>query len=57
MSNKERNWEAVNINRPLITGQAQSTLEAWANAITRLLFGVDLSGEPREGSMWQSRKK
>jgi hypothetical protein len=52
MSNKTRNWEAVNINRALITGQAQSVTEAAVNWFIKAMFGIDLSRPMREGTMW-----
>lgn len=52
MSNKARNWEAVNINRALITGQATSVVEAAINAIVRIVFGEDLSRPMQKGTMW-----
>jgi hypothetical protein len=57
MSNKARNWEAVNINRALITGQAQSVVEAAVNWFVKSVFGIDLSRPMREGTMWTRQGK
>ena len=57
MSNKTRNWEAVHINRALITGQAESVIEAAANWFVMAFFGVDLSKPVRKGSMWTRPSK
>jgi len=57
MSNKARNWEAVNINRALITGQATSAVEAAVNWFVKAFFGVDLGRPMNEGAMWKPRSR
>jgi hypothetical protein len=57
MSNKARNWEAVHVNRALLTGQASSVVEAIANWFVLTYFGVDLSNPMVKGSMWIGRNK
>jgi hypothetical protein len=56
MSNKARNAEAVHIHRALITGQATSVVEAWANAMVKIIFGVDLSHPMNQAAMWRPRR-
>jgi hypothetical protein len=56
MSNKARNWEAVNIHRAIITGQANNVTEAAVNWLIKALFGVDLGKPMNESLMWRPRK-
>ncbi len=57
MSNKARNVEAVRINRPIVTGQANSVVEAWVAGVVDIIFGVNLLPPMRDGQMWRKNAK